>query len=447
MKTRRQFLRSCRTLAAAGGAAGFTRLGRSTAFAQSTSYRSLACIFLFGGNDNNNTIVPMAATAYADYQNSRRGLAIPQAQLRAIGASGGRSFRLHPRLSSIQTLYGQGKAAAMLNVGMLVRPTTKAELQSGAASPRNLYSHSDQTAQWQAANPNGPAGTGWGGRAADLIQFANSGSIPPSISLSGNSLQLNGIVTRAFSLSPGARLGLDGLGSAAADALRDSTMPQLLTFDTGVSLIASASGILGRALSNSAAVNTALDTAPALATVFPATGIGRQLAQTAKLISARTGLGMNRQIFFCTLGGFDNHSDLLPIHDNLLGQLDAAMTAFYAATVEMGVASNVTTFTESEFGRTLDGNSTVGSDHAWGGNHLIVGGAVRGGEVYGTMPTLRLGGPDDAGNRGLFIPTTSLDQYGATLASWFGVGAGDLGTVFPNLVNFTTKTLPFLPLA
>jgi uncharacterized protein (DUF1501 family) len=447
MKSRREFLLSCRTLAVAGGAAGLTRLGRMTALAQSPAYRGLVCIFLFGGNDNNNTIAPITGADYTDYQNARKGLAIPQAQLRSISATGGRTFGLHPRLTGIQALYNQGKAAGLLNVGMLVRPTTKADLRTGGAVPRNLYSHSDQTAQWQAANPNGPAGSGWSGRAADLLQFSNPGSIPPAISVNGNSLQLTGNSTRPLSISPGAKLGLDGLGDATADRLRDTTMPQLLTFDTGVSLIATASGILGASLRNAVAVNTALETAPALTTVFPNTGLGRQLAQVAKIISARVGLGMNRQIFFCGLGGFDNHSDLLPSHDNLMGQLDAALSAFYQATVEMSVANEVTTFTESEFGRTLDGNSTVGSDHAWGGNHLIVGGSVRGSEVYGTLPALRLGGPDDAGSRGLFIPTTSLDQYGATLASWFGVGSGDLNTVFPNLANFTTKTLGFLPVA
>ncbi len=445
MKSRREFLRSCRNLALTGGAAGITRLGRISALAQSSStYRSLVCIFLFGGNDNNNTVAPVNGTAYTDYANARRSLAIPATQLRSISASGGRTFGLHPRLTGIQALYNQNKAAAMLNVGMLVRPITKADLRTGGATPRNLYSHSDQTAQWQAANPNGPAGTGWSGRAADVLQFSNAGSIPPAISVNGNSLQLTGALTRPLSVTPGSRLGLSDLSDGNATRSRDAVAPQLLTFDTGVSLIATASGIMGTALRNSSAVSAALNGARPLTTVFPGGGLGNQLSQVAKIISARTALGMNRQIFFCGIGGFDNHSNLLGSHDNLMGQLDAAMSAFYAATVEMGVANDVTTFTESEFGRTLDGNSTSGSDHAWGGNHLIVGGSVRGGETYGVMPTLRLAGPDDAGDRGLFIPTASLDQYGATLASWFGVGAGDLNTVFPNLVNFPTKTLAFL---
>ena len=445
MKSRREFLHSCRNLALTGGAAGFTRLGRMSALAQSTStYRSLVCIFLFGGNDNNNTIAPVNGTAYTDYANARRSLAIPANQLRAIAASGGRTFGLHPRLAGIQALYNQNKAAAMLNVGMLVQPTTKADLQLGRATPRNLYSHSDQTAQWQAANPNGPAGTGWAGRAADVLQFSNAGSIPPAISVNGNSLQLTGAQTRPLNVTPGSRLGLSNLPDGNATRSRDNVAPQLLTFDSGVSLIATASGIVGTALRNSGAVNTALNGAAPLTTVFPGSGLGTQLSQVAKIISARTALGMNRQIFFCGLGGFDNHSGLLTNHDRLMGTLDAAISAFYAATVEMGVANDVTTFTESEFGRTLDGNSTSGSDHAWGGNHFIVGGSVRGGETYGVLPTLRLNGPDDAGDRGLFIPTTSLDQYGATLASWFGVAASDLATVFPNLANFPTKTLAFL---
>jgi uncharacterized protein (DUF1501 family) len=445
MKSRREFLRSCRTLALAGGATGFTRLGRVSALAQSTQpYRALVCIFLFGGNDNCNTVAPINGAALTDYKNSRRSLAIPEAQMRSIAASGGRTFGLHPRLTGIQSLYNQGKAAAILNVGMLVRPTTKTDIQNGAAVPRNLLSHSDQTAQWQAANPNGPAGTGWAGRAADVIQFSNSGTIPPAISVTGNALQLVGNSTRPLSVSSTSRFGLDGLGNSAANRISDATLPQLLTFDTGVSLMGTAAGVFGTALRNSDTVNSALDGARPLVTVFPNTGLGRQLAQVAKIVSARTALGMNRQIFFCGMGGYDNHGDLLTSHDNLLGQVDAAMSAFYAATVELGVPNDVTAFTESEFGRTLDGNSTNGSDHAWGGNHIVVGGGIRAADAYGTMPTLRLAGPDDAGDRGLFIPTISLDQYGATLASWFGVGAGDLNTVFPNLANFTTKTLAFL---
>lgn len=443
MKTRREFLCSWRNVALAGGAAGFTRMGRMSALAQTSStYRALVCVFLFGGNDNNNTIVPMSA--YADYQNSRRSLAIPQASLLPVNASGGRVFGLHPRLTGLRALYNQGRAAAVLNVGMLVRPITKADLRTPGSTPRQLYSHSDQTAQWQAANPMGPAGTGWSGRAADIVQFANSGGITPSVSVNGSPLQLTGQTTRPLSMSPGARFGLDSLGSTSLNNLRDGAMAQLLTFDTGATLIAAASGIQSSGIRNAGAINAALDSATPVATPFPDTSLGRQLAQVARVVKARAALGMNRQIFFCGMGGFDNHSDLLPSHDNLLGQVDAAMSAFYQATVELGVQNDVTTFTESEFGRTLDGNTTVGSDHAWGGNHLVVGGSVRGTQVYGTMPTLQLGGPDDAGNRGLFIPTLALDQYGATLAQWFGVPAADLPAVFPNIVNFPTRTIAFL---
>lgn len=391
MKTRREFLRSWRNVAMAGGAAGFTRLGRMSAMAQSSStYRALVCVFLFGGNDNNNTIVPMSA--YSDYQNSRRSLAIPQGSLLPVNASGGRVFGLHPRLTGLGALYNQGRAAAVLNVGMLVRPITKADLRTPGSTPTQLYSHSDQTAQWQAANPMGPAGTGWGGRAADIVQFANSGGISPSVSVNGNPLQLTGQLTRPLGMSPGARFGLDSLGNTAFNNLRDGAMTQLLTFDTGATLVAAASGIQSAGLRNASAINAALEAATPVATPFPNTSLGRQLAQVARVVKVRAGLGMNRQIFFCGMGGFDNHSNLLPDHDNLLRQVDAAMSAFDQATVELGVQNDVTAFTESEFGRTLDGDPTVGSDHAWGGNHLVVGGAVRGAEAYGRMPTLRLGG-------------------------------------------------------
>jgi len=221
-------------------------------------------------------------------------------------------------------------------------------------------------------------------------------------------------------------------------------LQQLLTFDTGVSLIQSASSITSNALADSQTLSGALAAAGSLATVFPKTGIGSQLLQVAKILQVRSALGLNRQIFFCSLGGFDTHNDQIATQQTLFSQLSPAMSAFYSATVELGLAQQVTTFTMSDFSRTFQPASGGGTDHAWGSVQMMMGGAVLGADIYGTLPTFALGGPDDSGGNGRWIPTTSIDQYGATLASWFGVQASDLPAIFPNLSNFTTTKLGFL---
>lgn len=445
MNSRRQFLRSIRTLAASGASAQLLRLGQINAFAQSTStYRSMVCIFLFGGNDGNNTIVPHDAARYAAYQAMRPNIALGAASLLPV-AAGAASYGLHPRLVNMQRLYNQGRAAMVFNVGTLVQPTTKAQIQSGVVPlPRNLYSHSDQTLQWQTSNPQAQGGSGWGGRIADLIAGSNSSTFPVGVSVQGSAALLQGVTTRPINLSPGSQFGLRNFGDGNAMNARTAGLQQLLTFDTGMQMIAAAASTTQSALNSAQQVNAALGSGTPLTTVFPASNLGNQLRQVANVIRVRTALGMSRQIFFCGMGGFDNHSDQLPTHDNLLGQLDAAVSAFVAATEELGVVNDVTTFTESEFGRTGNPSSSNGSDHAWGSHHFVAGGAVRGGDAYGAFPVHALRGPDDAGSRGLWIPTTSLDQYAATLGAWFGLASGDLNAVFPNLRNFPMANLGFM---
>jgi uncharacterized protein (DUF1501 family) len=289
--------------------------------------------------------------------------------------------------------------------------------------------------------------SGWAGKVADKIApaFNNGALFPPILSVAGNTIFSTGDVTRPFTMSAGSTPGAQGFDTSAAAQARFLALQQLLTFDTGVSLVQAASTVTGQAIQEGVTLANALKNIPAIQTVFPAkSGVAAQLKQVAQVIAARSALNINRQIFFCSIGGFDTHSDQLGTQSALLTQLSQAMSAFYLATQELGVANNVTTFTLSEFSRTLQPGSNAGTDHAWGGHQLIAGGAVKGNAIYGTFPTLALAGPDDTGSNGRWIPSTSVDQYAATLASWFGVAGTDLPGIFPNLVNFPTSNLGFL---
>jgi uncharacterized protein (DUF1501 family) len=440
-RTRREFLRNCCALGAAGAFSQLDQFGLVTAHAAQAAadYRALVCVFMFGGNDSNNMIVPIDSR-YAAYQAMRGAVALAPGTLLPASGSG---FGFHPSLVNVQRLFQQNAVAPIFNVGTLVRPTTRDTLQDSAL-PRNLYSHSDQTQQWQSSDPNG-GGTGWGGRINDVMTSLNTGALPPGVSVNGgNALFLSGPVTKGVNFSNANTYGLSPFGSNAAMVQRAVSLQRLLTFDTGVKLVSAANGVLSDSFHSAQEINAALAAAPAPVVAFPNTGLGQQLGQVAHIMSVRGALGMNRQIFFAGIGGFDTHEDQLNRHAGLMGQLDGAVAAFFAALDAMGLTSQVTLFTESEFNRTGNANANLGTDHAWGGHHLVIGGAVRGGGSYGTFPVHQLAGPDDAGDRGNWIPTTSLDQYAATLGRWFGVGDGDLDTIFPNLQNFTARDLGFL---
>lgn len=440
-KTRREFLRSCAVLCAAGAASQLEQFGAMTAHAQGApEYRALVCLLLAGGNDSNNMIVPVDSR-YAAYAAMRGPVALGANSLLPAGGSG---LALHPALTSIQRLYQQNAVALTLNVGTLVQPTTKATLSS-VELPRSLQSHLDQIRQWQTSDPTGGE-TGWGGRINDVMSASNPGTLAPGVAVSsGSSLFLSGGRTNPLNVSPDTMSGLLRVGTVAGMATRVDSLQRLLTFDTGLKLVSAANGVLDDALGRIRDVNAALAGAPALPVTFPTTSLGRQLSQVAKLMSVRGALGMNRQIFFVTVGGFDNHEALLSNHNQLMVGLDQAVSAFFRTLDSFGLTKQVTLFTESEFNRTADANASLGTDHGWGGHHLVIGGAVRGGNIYGTMPTLEINGPSDMGNRGVWIPTTSLDQYAATLAGWFGVSDPDLDAVFPNLRNFQSRQLSFLP--
>jgi uncharacterized protein (DUF1501 family) len=438
-------------------ASSFSRFGLVNALAQTPGdFRALVCIFLFGGNDANNLLVPMDPAGYANYLNIRQpvasgGLALSQGSLLPITSKtqqvGTTAFGLHPSTPELQGLFAKGQLTLLGNVGTLVAPTTRAQYMASTQTvPANLFSHEDQQLQMQTAAPDSFASTGWAGRVADAVQpVFNSDSIfPPITSVAGSAIFCTGNQTQPYAIFPGSTPGLDGFDSSAPSQARLQALQQLLTFDTGVSMIQAASTITSNSLADSQTLSGALAASGNLATVFPKTGLGAQLLQVAQILKVRSALSLSRQIFFCSLGGFDTHGAQIMTQQALFTQLSQAMNAFYNATVEIGLAQQVTSFTLSDFSRTFQPASGGGTDHAWGGVQLIMGGAVQGGDIYGTLPTFALGGPDDSGNNGRWIPTTSIDQYGATLASWFGVPAGSLPTIFPNLSNFATPTLSFL---
>jgi uncharacterized protein (DUF1501 family) len=426
---------------------GLSKFGLVSAFAQGTTdYKALVCIFLFGGNDGNNMVVPIDSR-YAGYQSVRGPLALPQGQLLPLQSGGQAIYGLHPGMPELQGYFNNQKNLAILaNVGTLVQPTTQAMYKSYKNLPRNLFSHSDQQDQWQSAQLTGVPLSGWAGKVADSLQSAynSAAKFPPILSVSGNAIFCTGINSQPFTMDPGQTPGLQGFDSSAASQARFVAAQQLLTFDSGLSLVQAANAVTGQAVQYSVVLSNALKNIPPLQTVFPKNYLADQLKQVAQVIAAQGSLGVRRQIFFCSFGGFDTHGDQLVQHVKLLSELSQSMSAFYQATQELGVANQVTTFTVSEFGRTLEPGSNAGTDHAWGNHQLALGGAVKGNTLYGTFPTLALGGPDDADQNGRWIPTTALDQYGATLATWFGVSAANLPSVFPNLANFSTKNLGFL---
>jgi uncharacterized protein (DUF1501 family) len=366
--------------------------------------------------------------------------------LPVVAKTGNIPYGLHPQLPGLQVLFSSGQLAVLANVGTLAQPITQQQyLHGGATLPINLFSHSDQQGQMQTASFTGFSPSGWAGRTADKLQTLNAGAqYPPITSVAGGAIFCVVDQTVPFPLSPSSAPGLQGFNGSPAQNARLLSFQQLLTFDSGLSLVQDASGVMTQSLQQSAVLSSALSGLPALQTVFPATGLGRQLKQVAQIIQARSALGLQRQIFFCSIGGFDTHSDQLDTQQNLFTQLDAAMSAFYTSTVELGVPQQVTTFTLSDFSRTYQPGSNGGTDHAWGSSQLILGGAVHGQDIYGQFPVFALGGPNDAGNNGRWIPTTSVDQYGATLAKWFGVQNSDLPAIFPNIANFSTPTLTFM---
>jgi uncharacterized protein (DUF1501 family) len=458
--TRRVVLQRALHLGAMGVATplaiNLAAIGEAAAF-DSTDYKALVCIFMYGGNDYANTVVPYDATNYALYHQIRAGaagedqagIALARAALAptALTPTGGQvltdnlQYALSPQLTGLKTLWDAGKLAVQLNVGPLIQPTTLAQYQSTNRVlnplPPKLFSHNDQQSVWQSNSTEGST-VGWGGRLGDIALSSNGGnSLLTCISASGNAVFVAGRNALQYQVSPGGAVRINALNSPLRDALN-----AIITRASTHVLEDEYAIVTRRSMAMEGVVNSALGGVNPT-TPFPAGNpLAAQLKIVARLIGAGPALGMRRQVFFVSLGGFDNHNLLMQDHPNLMTRVGAAMSAFYAATVELGVQNKVTTFTASDFGRTLSSNAD-GSDHGWGSHQFVMGGAVNGGRFYGTAPHVSIQTNDQVG-QGRLLPSTSVDEFAATLARWFGCNVGELPGILPNVGNFTNTNLGFV---
>lgn len=486
---RREFLKkSGCALGMAALATQIEHFGMMTALAQQaddaqqnavpSDYRALVCVFMSGGNDGNNTVIPNHSDAnlsnYQTYFNARNtaGLAIPQASLLPISVprAGGLSYGLNPNFgpmtqngtsivnNGIHELWAQSKMSMVTNVGTLVKPMTRAQYQANSIPrPFQLFSHSDQVSQYQGGRADIETFTGWGGRISDLRTTPDNptGLIPMITSISGAQLFTAGQTTLPLAIA-GAGTSLaqvlnpQGFNTTAASQARLTAFNQLRAQDLNANYVAAASHITDQAIQ----ANQALQTSQEVTELFPNSSLGSQLKQVARLIKKRTDLTVNRQIFYVQIGGFDTHNGQIAGQGSLHLQFSQAVRAFYNEMVTQGVSDKVTLFSMTDFSRTLNPAGTgvnAGSDHAWANHLFVVGGAVNGGNFYGVntangtpFPNLTMNGPDDAdsgtGARGRWIPTTSVEQYAATLARWYGLPEDKMTTVFPNYNNFIANT-------
>ena len=412
-------------------------------------YKALVCLFLYGGNDSDNCIITRSNSEYANYAAQRGPLAVAQNQILPLTpkTSDGRDYGFNPNWSELQGLFTQGKLAVMSNVGPLVEPTFRTKyINRTAKLPRSLFSHQDQQVIWSNVRPEDlTTGTGWGGRAADLLNSLHTNAqVSMCMSVSGSNTFQNANSVVQYQISPKeGSIGLNGIDFGTSPDPVSKAVREIMEQEHPGLFETEYNRVLKRAVNADQIVKAALANVN-LTTAFPAGRLGAQLKMIARLIAARNTFGLKRQIFFCSLGSFDTHGDEVAEHPPLLREVSSALNAFYNATVELGVSSQVTTFTASDFGRTFRCNGR-GTDHGWGSHHYILGDAVNGGDLYGSFPNQTINGPDDT-ELGRWIPTTSTDQYAAKLALWFGVQPGDLATVLPNIGRFTDQNLGFMKL-
>jgi uncharacterized protein (DUF1501 family) len=452
--SRREFLRMASVLSVAGGATpwaiNLASIGAAAAQTIPSDYKALVCIFMYGGNDHSNTIVPFDNAGYQQYAQSRSNLALAQNTLLALNAPSnpslsGRQVAMRAEMGqafaatqmSLKGLYDAGRVAVVSNVGTLRVPTTMTQYRARSVPlPPSLFSHNDQQTNWQ-AGPTAREGTriGWGGLIGDLFAASNQFQNFTCMSASGGTVFLSGRTTLQMQIGNNGAVQINALnnqtlfgGQNVGNAVR-----AIMTSDRTQTLEKDYNSINKRAADSAQALNAALG-GVALTTTFPNSGLGTQLRNVARIIAARSALGSRRQVFHVSIGGFDQHSGLVGGHGPLWATISQAAGAFYAATEEIGMADKVTTFTASDFGRTLNSNGD-GSDHGWGAHHLVIGAAVKGGDVFGAFPAVVLGGPEDVG-RGNLLPSQAVVQYAATLANWFGVPASSLATVVPGVENF-----------
>lgn len=464
--SRRAFLHRSGQVAVMGGAAsyalGLAGLGEAAAFSAGTDYKALVCVFLYGGNDHNSMLVPFDAANYARYAAIRGGigeagggLTTARADLAATALTPPQgqvltndvTYALSPAMPRLKALYDARALAPLLNVGPLLAPMTRAQYDNQSVPrPPKLFSHNDQQSTWQAYSPEG-ATLGIGGRIGDLAMSSNPNALFTCMSATGNAVFLSGQRALSYQISANGAIAVNGVknglyGSrAAGDALRG-----LLTQPSAHMLAADHSAIARRSIEAEAFVTAALQPVSLATSFTPPAGtnpLADQLRVVARIIAARNALGVRRQVFMVSLGGFDTHDNQVATHARLMGQLDFALDAFYRATVELAVADKVTTFTASDFGRTLASNGD-GSDHGWGAHHLVVGGAVGGGRFYGIAPAIAVDTPDQVGS-GRLLPTMSVDQHMATLGKWFGVAPSEIASIAPNIGRFASADLGFLP--
>jgi len=453
--SRRAFLQRGAALSLAAGATpwalSLAAMGEAAA-QTATDYKALVCVFLYGGNDYANTVVPYDQASHDSYTGFRSNIALDRSALAATVLNpvapaaplpGGQQYALAPGLAPLLPLFDAGRMSVVLNVGTLIQPTTKAQYTSKSAPlPPKLFSHNDQQSYWQASSPEGAA-SGWGGRIGDLFAAGNGNATFSCVSVAGNAVFLSGKSAVQYQVTTSGSVAVSGIKSALFGSWACSTALQNLMTTPRVHLFENE---YARVSQRSIDANDQLTAALAgvtVNTVFPAgNSLADQLAMVARMIAARDPLGAKRQVFLVSLGGFDTHDSLATTHPALMATLGDALAAFYQATVDLGVAQQVTTFTASDFGRTLLAN-TSGSDHGWGGMQFVLGGSVLGGSYVGTPPALGNGGADDVG-QGRLLPALSVDQFGATLGKWFGVSAADQSSVMPNLANFSTTDLGFM---
>jgi uncharacterized protein (DUF1501 family) len=443
--SRRQFLGSipCLALGTTTLYSSLINLKAMNSIMASTSmvggdYKALVCLLLSGGNDSFNMLIPRGNAEYEEYAAVRSDLAIPREEILPINpdTSDGRAFGLHPSLSGIRELFEEGKAAFISNVGTLVEPTTKPGMLNGSAKlPLGLLSHSDQVMHWQTAFPQDRTTTGWGGKMADILKSMNSDNgVSMNISLGGNNLFQRGETITEYAINADGGVAIAGWDEPVPflQMMRDDITDMMNKQYEDV-FRDSYSGVLKRSVESNEVFNAAVE-GVTISTPFSNAQLSQRMQMIARSIAARNELGAKRQIFFVDLGGFDNHDELINSHAALMNIVDDALTSFYAATEELGVSDCVTTFTISDFARTLTSNGN-GTDHAWGGNSIVMGGAVKGKNLYGDYPVLGLGNDLEIGG-GILIPTTSADEYFAEMALWFGISPNDLSQILPNIGNF-----------